>query len=63
MVQLEIFFDRIFYKAVPDFIDFHIGDFHWFIYNIADIFISIGVILMIFIEIISKDKYQNNEKY
>ena len=57
------FFDRIFYKAVPDFIDFHIGDFHWFIFNIADIFISIGVILMIFIEIISKDKYQNNEKY
>ena len=57
------FFDRIFYKAVPDFIDFHIGDFHWFIFNIADIFISIGVILMIFIELISKDKYQNNEKY
>ena len=57
------FFDRIFYKAVPDFIDFHIGDFHWFIFNIADIFISIGVTLMIFIEIISKDKYQNNEKY
>ncbi len=56
-------FDRLMHKAVPDFIDFHIGDFHWFIFNIADIFISIGVTLMIFIEIISKDKYQNNEKY
>ena len=30
-------FDRIFYKAVPDFIDFHIGNFHWFIFNVADI--------------------------
>ena len=45
-------FDRIFYKAVPDFIDFHIGNFHWFIFNLADIFISVGVIFMILFELI-----------
>ncbi len=44
-------FDRIFYKAVPDFFDFHIGNFHWFIFNIADVFITIGVIFMILLEI------------
>ena len=49
-------FDRIIYKAVPDFIDFHVGDFHWFIFNVSDIFITIGVILMIFLEIIVKPK-------
>ena len=37
-------FDRIYYSAVPDFIDFHINDFHWFIFNVADVFISVGVI-------------------
>ena len=45
-------YDRIFYKAVPDFIDFHIGEFHWFIFNIADIFITVGIIFMIFIELV-----------
>ena len=45
-------YDRIFYRAVPDFIDFHIGEFHWFIFNVADIFITIGVIFMIFFELI-----------
>ena len=51
-------FDRIFYNAVPDFIDFHVGNFHWFIFNIADIFISLGIFFMIFFEIIgnSEDK-------
>ena len=50
-------FDRIFYKAVPDFIDLHIGDFHWFIFNIADIFITLGVIFMVILEIIgNKEK-------
>jgi len=44
-------YDRLFYKAVPDFIDLHIGDFHWFIFNVADIFISLGVICLIFVEI------------
>ncbi len=42
---------RIIYNAVPDFIDFHIGNFHWFIFNVADIFITLGVIFMIFLEI------------
>ena len=51
-------FDRIIYKAVPDFIDFHIGNFHWFIFNFADIFISIGVIFLIIMEftVINKNK-------
>ena len=43
-------YDRIFYGAVPDFIDFHVQNFHWFIFNVADIFITIGVIFMIFLE-------------
>ena len=43
-------FDRIIYKSVPDFIDFHIGNFHWFIFNFADIFITIGVIFLIILE-------------
>ena len=45
-------FDRIFYKAVPDFIDLHYGNFHWFIFNIADIFITVGVFFLILFEII-----------
>ena len=53
-------FDRIFYKAVPDFIDFHIGEFHWFVFNVADIFITIGVIIMILYELILNN--QKNEQ-
>jgi len=49
-------YDRITYKAVPDFIDFHVGDFHWFIFNVADIFISLGVFFMILIELIDNNK-------
>ena len=49
-------YDRIVFKSVPDFIDFHIGEFHWFIFNVADIFISLGVILLIYSEIFLKDK-------
>ena len=49
-------FDRLFNRAVPDFIDFHIGNFHWFVFNIADVFITIGVIFMILIEIIGNNK-------
>ena len=49
-------FDRIFYKAVPDFIDLHINSFHWFIFNIADIFITFGVICLILVEIFFKKK-------
>lgn len=48
-------FDRIFYKAVPDFIDFHYENFHWFIFNVADIFITLGVIFMILLELSNKN--------
>lgn len=54
-------YDRIFFYAVPDFIDFHIGNFHWFIFNIADIFITIGVFFMILFELIAVNK-ENHEK-
>ena len=55
-------FDRIIYKAVPDFIDFHIGNFHWFIFNLADVFISMGVIFMIIYELFfsNKKNHENN---
>ena len=53
--SLGNFFDRLYYFAVPDFIDFHIGQFHWFIFNIADVFISIGVLCLIFVEIFMKN--------
>ena len=43
-------FDRFYYSAVPDFIDFHYNGFHWFIFNVADIFISLGIICLILIE-------------
>ena len=47
-------FDRLYYSAVVDFIDIHINNFHWFIFNFADIFISIGVMLLIFFEVFKK---------
>ena len=53
-------FDRIYYYSVPDFIDFHLGDFHWFVFNVADIFITIGIICLIIVEIFFNKK--NNEK-
>ena len=56
------FYDRVFFEAVPDFIDFHVENFHWFIFNVSDIFISLGVILMIILEIISNKKETLNEK-
>ena len=51
-------FDRFYYSAVPDFIDLHINNFHWFIFNIADIFITLGVICLIYVEVFldKKDK-------
>ena len=52
-------YDRIVYNAVPDFIDFHVGEFHWFIFNVADIFISLGVFFMILFEIIDINKDSN----
>jgi len=54
------FYDRLFYGAVPDFIDFHINNFHWFIFNFADISITIGVLFMIILEIIDKNDYEKN---
>ena len=54
--------DRIFFSAVPDFFDFHVGDFHWFIFNVADIFITIGVFFMILSEFIGNNKSRLNEK-
>ena len=52
--------DRILYKAVPDFIDFHVGNFHWFIFNISDIFITLGVIGMVILELIDNSKKNEN---
>ena len=49
-------FDRLYYSSVPDFIDIHFGDFHWFIFNVADIFITSGIICLISIEILSSKK-------
>jgi signal peptidase II len=53
------FYDRLFYLAVPDFIDIHINNFHWFTFNIADIFITVGVIFLIVKDLIIK----KNENY
>ena len=52
-------YDRIIFKAVPDFIDFHYVDFHWFSFNIADIFISLGIIFMIINEFVFIKKNEN----
>ena len=52
-------FDRIYYYAVPDFIDLHLGNYHWFIFNVADIFISVGIIGLIFVELIKKKKSED----
>ena len=52
--------DRIFFNAVPDFIDFHVGNFHWFIFNVSDIFITLGVISMIILEL-SDNKIQKED--
>ena len=49
-------FDRIYYQAVPDFIDIHYESFHWFVFNVADIFISFGIICLIFAELLNYKK-------
>ena len=54
-------YDRVIFKAVPDFIDFHIGEFHWFIFNVADIFITLGVIFMILFELIGINKANHEQ--
>ena len=53
-------FDRIYYQAVPDFIDIHYGNFHWFVFNVADIFITLGIACLIIVEFIINNK--KNEK-
>ena len=53
-------FDRIYYYAVPDFIDLHVGDYHWFIFNVADIFITVGIIGLILVELLKKEKVSEN---
>ena len=53
-------FDRIYYYAVPDFIDLHFGNFHWFIFNVADIFITVGIIGLVFAELSKKEKASKN---
>ena len=53
-------YDRVFNKAVPDFIDIHVEEFHWFIFNVADIFITLGVIFMIFLEFTDNKKKHEN---
>ena len=53
-------FDRIYYYAVPDFIDLHLGAYHWFIFNVADIFITAGIIGLILVELLKKEKVSKN---
>ena len=55
-------FDRLYYSAVPDFIDLHIHNYHWFIFNVADIFITIGVICLILVELIFNKSLENEKK-
>ena len=54
-------YDRIYYSAVPDFIDIHFNNYHWFIFNVADIFITLGILSLICIEIFGSKK--KNENY
>ena len=54
-------FDRLYYSAVPDFIDINYNDFHWFIFNVADIFISVGIICLIFVELFFNKEKEKNE--
>ena len=53
-------FDRIYYYAVPDFIDLHLGKYHWFVFNVADIFITVGIIGLLFVELLKKEKISKN---
>ena len=54
-------FDRIYYSAVPDFIDLHFQGFHWFVFNVADIFITIGVFCLILVELFFNNKNINEK--
>ena len=54
-------FDRMYYYAVPDFIDLHLGNYHWFIFNVADIFITVGISGLILVELFKKKNVSENE--
>jgi len=54
-------FDRLYYAAVPDFIDIHYGNYHWFVFNIADIFISLGILCLILDEIFFNNRKSNHD--
>ena len=54
-------FDRYYYSAVPDFIDLNYKGYHWFIFNVADIFITLGIICLILVELLNYKK-QNDKK-
>ena len=60
--SLGNFFDRIYYRAVPDFIDLNYNGYHWFIFNVADIFITLGIICLIFAELINYNYKSSDEK-
>jgi signal peptidase II len=55
-------FDRIYYSAVPDFIDLNYNNFHWFVFNVADIFITIGILCLIFVELFFNKRELDNER-
>jgi signal peptidase II len=55
------FYDRIIYTAVPDFIDLHFKGFHWFVFNVADIFITVGVFCLILVELFYNSKIINEK--
>ena len=55
------FYDRIVYSAVPDFIDLHFYDLHWFVFNVADIFITVGVFCLILVELFLNNKNINEK--
>ena len=55
------FYDRVFYNAVQDFIDIHYRNFHWLTFNIADIFITLGIIALIIYDFFKINKnYEKN---
>jgi len=55
------FYDRVVYTAVPDFIDLHFYDFHWFVFNVADVFITIGVFCLILVELFFNNQNINEK--
>jgi len=55
-------FDRIYYSAVPDFIDLNYNNFHWFVFNVADIFITVGILCLILVELFFNKHEINDEK-